>query len=154
LPAAQLPGPPGLGDIIVSGDGEQWTVLEVQRTTLSTRWRCTTRSLSVVYALDDAIVILKATYSKGVGGAAEPTWLPWLTGVRARIQPVASRIDNRHQSQQTVVRCSIFVAQNVAIDNTNRIQGPDGTIYKILGASGAEQIGQLQTIDAESTPWP
>ena len=59
-------------------------------TTLGTRWRCTTRSLVVVYGLDDTITILKATYVQGEGGAAEATWIPWRTGLRARIQPVQS----------------------------------------------------------------
>ena len=32
--------------------------------------------------------------------------------------------------------------------------GPDGTIYKIKAVNAAERIGELQTIEAEVTPWP
>ncbi len=154
LPVAELGQSPRLGDLIRSGDGRQWTVLEVRLTTLGTRWRCTTRSLAVVYGLDDTITILKATYVQGEGGAAEATWIPWRTGVRARIQPVQSRPGSQHESRQTITRCQIFVEDELALNPTHRIAGPDGTIYKVLGVTGAERLGELQTIEAEVTPWP
>jgi hypothetical protein len=153
LPVAELPDAPRLGDLIVGGQ-RRWTVLEVQRTTLGTRWRCIARSLAVVYGLDDTVTILKATYGKGTGGAAEATWFPWKTGVRARIQPVESRTGSRHEALQSVTRFQIFVEEELALDQSHRILAADGRIYKVLGVRGAERIGELQTIDAESTPWP
>ena len=154
LPVAELPEPPGLGDMLLDADGQRWTVLEVQCTTLGSRWRCVTRSLAVVHGLDDTITILRAIYAKGDAGAAQPTWLAWKTGVRARIQPVQSQAGSKHDAPQVVTRFQIFVAEEVALDTTNRIEGPDGAIYKVLGTSKAERIGELQTIDVESTPWP
>ena len=129
-------------------------MLEVQCTTLGTRWRCLSRSLAVVYGLDDAVTILKATYAKGAGGAAEPTWLTWKTGVRARIQPVESRTGSQHEALQSVTRCQIFIEEEIPLDQTHRIQASDGAIYKVLGVRDAERIGELQVIDAEATPWP
>ncbi len=154
LPVAELGQSPRLGDLIRSGDERQWTVLEVRLTTLGTRWRCTARSLAVVYGLDDTITLLKAAYAAGAGGAAEATWLPWKTGVRARIQPVQSSPGSQHESRQTIVRCQIFVEDEPVLSPMHRIAGPDGTIYKILSVSGAERLGELQTIEAEVTPWP
>ena len=154
LPVAELVEPPRLGDMIQSGDGRQWTVLEVRGATLAARWRCTTRSLAVVYGLDNTITILQATYVKGDGGAAEATWLTWRTGVRARIQPDQSSIASQHEARQTTTRCKIFIEEQLALDQTHRIEGPDGTIYKVLGVTCAERLGELQTIEAESTPWP
>jgi hypothetical protein len=49
----------------------------------------------------------------------------------------------------TTARYRIFVEENIALDHTCRIRGPDGTIYTITGALGAERIGELQVIEAE-----
>ena len=154
LPAADLPQPPRPGNVIAGGDRRQWTVLETQRAGLNAGWRCAARSLALVYGLDDAVSILQATYAKGPGGAAEPTWIPWRTGVRARIQPVQSQPENRHESRQTTAKFLIFVEEELALDPTHRIEGPDGAIYKVLAVRGAERLGELPTIEAELTPWP
>ncbi len=154
LPTGSLSDAPRLGDVIVDGDDRRWTILEVQLATLGTRWRCIARNLAVAYALDDTVVILKATYAKGEGGAAEPTWRIWKTGVRARIQPALADMATEHRARRTVVRYQIFVEEDVALDHTHRLQGPDGTIYKINASHGSERIGELQTIDADVTPWP
>ena len=91
----------------------------------------------MVYGLDDAITILKATYVMGDCGAAEATWLTWRTGVRARIQPVRSSVVAQHEARQTSSRFQIFVEGEFALDQTHRILAADGTIYKILGVTGA-----------------
>ncbi len=154
LPAGQLSDAPRLGDAIVDADGRRWTVLDVQLATLRTRWQCGTRDLAVAYGLDDTVTILKATYTKGDGGAAEATWLPWKTGIRARVQPAAADVDTQHRARRTIQRYRIFMEEDVALDPTHCIRGSDGTIYKIRGTVGAERIGQLQTVDVEVTPWP
>ena len=154
LPVAELAEAPRLGDVLCDAAGRHWTVLDVAQTTLGSRWQCTSRSLAVVYGLDDTITILQATYLKSSDGAMEPTWRPWKTGVRARIQPVSTRTDPRQQSRQTSSRHQIFVEESLSLNHTHRILGPEGTVYKVLGATAAQRIGELQTIDAEVTPWP
>ncbi len=153
LPVEELGGAPELGDVVVDGTGDRWTILEVQLATLQTRWRCMARNLVVAHALDDTIVVLKATYAKGVGGAAEPTWRVWKTGVRARIQPAETDVVTELAARQTVGRYQIFIAEDLALDHTHRIQGPDGTLYRVNGSNGAERIGEVQTIDADVTAW-
>jgi hypothetical protein len=154
LPVAELPEAPRLGDVLRDSSGRRWTVLEVAHTVLGTRWRCASRNLAVVHALDDTITVLRAVYAKGDCGAAEAVWRPWKTGVRARIQPVAAEIAANHQARQTSTRFRIFVEDDLVLDHTHRIQGPDGTIYKVLATRAAERIGELCSIDAEVTPWP
>jgi len=149
LPKEQLADSPRLGDAIVDGDGRKWTILDVQLATLQTRWRCSACNLAVVYAMDDTITLLKAAYTKGDGGAAEATWRPWKTGIRARIQPAAADVAAEHHARRTTTRVQIFVEEDVAADQNHRIRGPDGTIYRIRGTLGAERIGEFQTIDAE-----
>jgi hypothetical protein len=151
LPTQQLGDRPRLGDLIVDGQGQRWTILDVQLATLRTRWRCTARDLAVAFALDDTVTILEATYAKGEGGAAEPTWRTWKTGVRARIQPATADVGAKHQARQTTTRYEIFLEEDLALDHNHRIQGPDGTIYKVRATLGAGRIGELQSIDAEVT---
>ena len=154
LASEQLSDAPRLGDLIIDGNGQRWTILDVQLATLQTRWQCIARNLAVVYGLDDTVTILEATYAKGDGGAAEPTWQPWKTGIRARVQPAEVEVGTEHQARRTTRRVQIFVEEDVALDHTHRIQGPDGTVYKIHGSTGTQRIDQIQTIDAEATPWP
>jgi hypothetical protein len=149
LPNGQLSAAPRLGDAIIDAEGRRWTILHVQLTTLRTRWQCAACNLAVVYGLDDTITILKATYVKGEGGAAEPTWRPWKTGVRARIQPSTADVGTEHQARKTTCRCQIFVEEDLALDHHHRIQGPDGTLYQVRATLGADRIGELQAIDAE-----
>ena len=76
LPGGELGDGPRLGDVIVDADGRRWTILDAALCTLKTRWRCTARNLAVVYVLDDTVTILKASFTKSDGGAAEATWRP------------------------------------------------------------------------------
>jgi len=154
LPAEELTGVPRLGDVLVDAEGRRWTILDVQAAALQGRWRCASRNLAVVYALDDTVTILKASYTKEDGGAAEPSWRPWKTGVRARIQPLATTVATEHHARRTATRYRIFVEEDLTLDHTHRIQGADGTVYKVTGTTAAERIGELQTIEAEVTPWP
>jgi len=150
LPAQQLDDAPRPGDAIVDSDGRRWTILETQRATLQSRWRCATRNLAIVYGLDDTVTILKATYAKGNAGALEATWRPWKTGVRARIQPAATEVRTERQARRTNRRFRIFLEEDVALDHTHRIKAPDGTIYGIRGTNGADRIDEVQTVDAEA----
>jgi len=152
LPAEQLGSAPRLGDVIVDGDSQRWTILHVQLTTLGTRWKCVARNVAIAYGLDDTVTILAAGYAKSDAGALEPTWRRWKTGVRARIQPAAAEVDTEHQTRRTVRRFQIFLEEDVLLDRTHRIEAPDGTIYKVNGSNGAQRIGELQTVDAELVP--
>ena len=151
LPKEQLSEAPRLGDLIVDADNARWTILDVRLATLKTRWQCFARNLAVVHGLDDTLTILKATYTKGSGGAAEPAWNVWRTGVRARIQPAKAAVDVENQTRRSTRRFQIFVEEDVALDHNHRIQGPDGTVYRIRGTTGAQRIDEVQNVDAEVT---
>ncbi|NLF09771.1 MAG: hypothetical protein GX594_17600 [Pirellulaceae bacterium] len=141
LPAAELAEAPRLGDAILDGDGRRWTILSVKKATLGTRWRCETRDVSVAYGLDDTISVLKLV--------GESQWRTWLTGIRARIQPIETKIDADAESPSTTTRYRIFVEEDLELDHTCTIRGADGTIYSVTAAIGAERIGELQVIEAE-----
>ncbi|MEN6406840.1 MAG: hypothetical protein ABFC77_10240 [Thermoguttaceae bacterium] len=149
LPVAELPEAPRLGDVMVDGDSQRWTILEVKRNTLVARWRCAARNIAVVFGLDDTISVLKAAYVKSSCGAAEPVWRLWRSGVRARIQPIKTTIVADESARGVVASYRIFVEEELELDQTCRIRGSDGTLYAIKSTSGAERLGELQTIEVE-----
>jgi hypothetical protein len=147
LPASELSVPPQLGDVIVDADGQRWTVLDVKRTTRGARWRCVSRNLVVAHGLDDYVDVEKATYVKGDGGAEVPTWHTWKTGLRARIQPAEMRVEDEKQRRAGVARFKVFLLEDVALDPTCRIRGPDGTVYRVAGSRKSDRIDALMEID-------
>jgi len=147
LPAAELAEPPRLGDVIVDGGCARWTILAVKQTTLGARWRCETRNVSIAFGLDDTITVLKATGM--TDGYGMPIWRTWRTGVRARIQPESTTIVSGTQTPHTTTTYRIFVEEDLDLDHTCCLRGPDGALYTVTGASGASRIGEVQVIDAE-----
>jgi hypothetical protein len=144
LPIAELAVAPRLGDAILDGQNQRWTILEVKRTTLGARWRCETRNIAVAFGLDDTVSVLKAA-----DGASGPPWRTWKTGVRARIQPIETKITSTDEGSSTTTRYRIFVEDNLILDHTYSIRGADGTIYAITSVIGADRIGELEVIEAQ-----
>jgi hypothetical protein len=144
LPVAELPDAPHLGDVILDGDAHRWTILTVKKATLGARWRCETRNLAIAAGLDDTIAV-----QKNVGDSYTPNWQTWKSGLRARIQPHKTKIESDADTPSTTTTYRIFVEENVELDHTCRIRGPNGVIYTITGTLGAEQIGELQVIEVE-----
>lgn len=147
LPASELAAPPRPGDVIVDADGRRWTVLDVQQTVLGSRWRCVARNLAVVHGLDTYVDVEQATYTKGTGGAERATWHVWRTGLAARIQPAEIQVKDEHDRRTTAARFKVFLAEDLELDHTHRIKGPDGAIYRILACRKAERIDALAEID-------
>jgi hypothetical protein len=145
LPVAELPDAPQVGDAVLDGDGRRWVILTVKLATLGARWRCETRDLAIAVGLDDTISV-----QKNAGSASQPVWQTWKTGIRARIQPIQTIIDSDAETPSTTTHYRIFVEENVELDHTCRVLGPDGTIYTITAALGAERIGELQVIEADT----
>ena len=147
LPIAELTEEPRLGDAIIDGDGERWTILNVKRLTFGSRWRCEARNVAIAFGLDDTISVLKASYTKSPYGAAVPLWRLWKSGIRARIQPWDVQSDATTETHGSKVRYRIFIEEALDLDHTCCIRGPDGTVYTVIKTSGAERIGELQTIE-------
>ena len=147
LPSSETSTPPRPGDVIVDEDGRRWTVLDVEKTTLAGRWRCVARNLAVVHGLDQYVDVEKATYAKGDGGADRPTWQVWKTGLRAKIQPAQVEVRDEHDGRATAAGFKVFLAEDVAVDHTHRIKGPDGAVYRVTGYRKADRIDALVEID-------
>jgi hypothetical protein len=147
LPAAELPEAPRLGDLIVDADSRKWTILQVREVTEGRRWRCVTRNLAIVHGLDQKIDLERASYTKTPSGVLEATWQPWRTGLSARIQPRTLEVEKQQDRLASVAQFTVYLTENVPVDHTHRIKGPDGTRYRILGSRRAERIDALLEID-------
>jgi hypothetical protein len=140
LPAEELPDPPQLGDVILDASGCRWMILEVHGMTCGSRWKCVSRSLAIAHGLDDTISIMK--YS-----STDQTWEVWRTGIRARIQPFMMEVDDKNPDQSSKTRYRIILEESFSFDHTYRLRGPDGVPYRILWASGAPRLGELQMLE-------
>jgi hypothetical protein len=140
LPTAELPLEPRLGDVILDDNGQRWTILEVKRVTLGARWRCETKNVAVAFGLDDTISLLKTSDGD--------IWRTWQTGIRARIQPLETKISTDAYTSSTAKTYRIFIEETLELDHTCRIRGADGSLYSITRSTGAERIGELQVIEA------
>jgi hypothetical protein len=148
LPAAELADPPRPGDAIIDASGGRWTVLEVRLAAQGGRWRCVARDLAVAAGLDSYVDIEQAEYGKGEAGADAPAWHVWKTGLRARIQPVESRVETAEGRQATSVRYVIYLAEDVAVGHAHRLRGPDGAVYTVLAARKPARVDALVEIEA------
>ena len=148
LAAAELPAPPRLGDQIIDATAEAWTILETQLATCGSRWKCTARNLALAGGLNTYITILREVATKGPSGAVEPTFVPYASGVRARIQETSSVRGEQHGRQSGTVRAQIYLSEQILVDNGNRIQAADGTLYEVTGYERADSIASLFTINA------
>ncbi len=149
LPEAECAAAPALGDVLVDRAGGRWTVLSATLSVRLARWDCTCRNVALAYGLNDLVTIQRAAYSKDAEGVQVEHWRTWRSGVRARIQPQALQVVAEEGVRQTVRRCRIHLAEDLAIDHACRIVAPDAAVYRIVGSSGTEQIGGLQTLEAE-----
>lgn len=151
LPGGELSESPGPGDVIVDGDGHRWTVLDVRRTAGDLRWRCVARNLAIVHGLDRFVDVQKATYAKGDAGAETPAWKTWRTGLRAKIQPLKTEVRDEHERVLTHARYKVYLAENITLDHTHRIRGPDGTVYTVTGSRRADRIDALMEVEVVRT---
>lgn len=151
LPVSELPDAPQVGDVILDAEGRRWTVLDAEKASLGSRWRCAARNLAVVHGLDAYVDIEKATVTKGQGGAETRSWHTWKTGLSARIQPAGTEVRREHDRQVTVARFTIYLAEDVELDCTHRVRGPDGAVYDVAAVRKADRVDALMEIDAVQT---
>ncbi len=149
LAANELDAPPQLGDQIVDGEGESWTILHTRLATVSSRFECVARNLTIAAGLDTLITIRRERITKGPSGAAERSWEDYRSGVRAKIQEQAATRSEQHDRQSGIVTARIYVAEQIEVDNGFQIVARDGTTYEVTGFESPDEIGKLFVINAE-----
>jgi hypothetical protein len=154
LPASQVLSPPQMGATIADGQGQTWTILEVDHDTRSSRWRCWCRLLGLSVVLDDRIHVQQATWNKDDHGALVPTWSNWKPDLPARVQPIEAEIAARHEQRYARVTHLVYVAQSLEVNQNHRLLHPaTGTALHVIGYEKPERIDALLAIRATKTPW-
>lgn len=156
LSTSELDAEPGLGDAIVTLDAGTFTILGVERQTLSDRWRCIARNLQVSEALTERITILVAgELERNAFGAVRPSiWIEEATDVIARVQPTMSerRVEHNQAEFPDLATCVLLYSRD--LDNTRRIRQADGTLWKIERVGKKDRIDVLLEAELIRTPWP
>jgi head-tail adaptor len=149
VPRAECPAAPHPGDAIVDAGGNRWTVLDVNQTTLCARWECTCRDLAAAYRLHDTITVEQAETTAGPDGGSVTLWRTWQTGIRARIQPLATVVNAAADPPTAVKTSRIYLAEELPLDQRYRIRAADGTLYGVTGYTAAATPGNLPVVDVE-----
>lgn len=156
LSTSELDDEPRLGDAIETLDAGTFTVLSVERQTLSDRWRCVGRNLQVSEALNERVTILVAgELERNAYGAVRPSiWIEEATDVIARVQPTTSerRVEHDQAEFPDLATCVLLYSRD--LDNTRRIRQADGTLWKIERVGKKDRIDVLMEAELIRTPWP
>jgi len=144
LPVAELPDAPRLGDVILDGIGRRWTILAVKLATLGVRWRCETRDVAIAAGLDDAISV-----QKNAGDSASPICGH---GRPAFAREFSHRNDDRRERRIALheTRCESSSRRTSTWTYVSHPRRGWNRVHDI-NSTGADQIGQLQVVEVESS---
>lgn len=146
LPIEEVTGEPVPGGTITEGSTE-WTILTVDRDTLSDRWRCTCRNLVVTEQLNTVVTIEVASLAKGATGAHVETWSELLDDVRAKIQRMSATEKSEHGVRQLDRSYRAYMRERVDLRGKHRLVDSDGTVYLITGYRNPDRIDTLTEVD-------
>lgn len=136
------------GDVIVAAAGDRWTILSASPAAGGGRVRCVARNLAIANGLDRLIDVERAVYEKDDRGAIRAVWSTWRSGLAAKIQSIAAKNTGINGQEATLNEYRVFLAEQLELDHTHRIKGPDGRLYKIVGYKKPERIDALMEIEA------
>lgn len=153
LPAEETSFAPEVGMRLEDEAGTTWTILQVERLALGTRWTCWARDLVLVEGLAERVTIQRATWVKGDAGALHPEWEDWQVDLPARLQLQSASVQSEKQQRAGRARVKVFLAEQVLVDGNHRLVH-QGQVYNVLGYEKPDRIDQLFVIEAERVPWP
>ena len=144
--------PPRIGDSVIDGANECWTILSIEVRGNNSRLRCVTRNLRIVHQLDDRIEIQEALWEDGGSGPEIVGWTTLRTAVPARIQPERTTIDNTADPPTSTATYRVMLADETPLDHNHRLLGPDGSIYQLIEYTQAEHIDTLPVATVRKLP--
>ena len=141
---------PDLGAIIADSDGN-WRIVSAAKQTLNTRWRCVCRLLAIDPT--SIVTIQLATYSKGTGGAMEPTWAD-VADVNGQVHFKTASIEHANDARHSVSEVEVYFADAQTLTANHRILTADSTELKLKEWNGFDELMQLYTAKCEVVKWP
>lgn len=153
LSISQVTTQPELGSKVID-NLSTWTVLDVSRQTLGSRWRCVCRDLAVACGLDQRLTLERATRVKGASGAEALTWTVEARDLIGKAQILAAEGKVEHQNRHQPRTATIWLEDQRLVTVDHRFIGSDGTIYKVLSWEDPDRIDVLFKVLCEVTKWP
>lgn len=153
-PASETPTRAILGSTITDGDGRVWTIIQIHKQVLSSKWSVVCRELAIEETAATLITIQIATYVKDVHGAQVASWADLFTSVRAHVQPIEQTTEIEHDADETEELYRIILSEELAITTLTaqyRVIDADGAIYSVLKYERLSRIDTLPVIVAERT---
>jgi len=144
---------PPLGSVIVDGDGQRYTIIELAEQVLGAKYSATCRRLSIEAGLDTTVTIEQAAWTKSTAGEAVATWATLLAGQRARVQPVAQTTEIEHDARETNQRYDVILEreppESVLAKFTSgvRVRDAEGSTYRVERYVAAERIDRLPKLE-------
>lgn len=143
-------GTPIMGGRIEDADGNVWNIIEVNKVTSATCWRCFCRLSQVVEAGTDTLVtIKKRTSTKAPEGDSVWTYSVIKSHVRARIQQIGAAREFSKGMRTNNLTARIMFHEQYLMDENYRIEDVDGTAYDFVSDDGRDSITGLYVVTAE-----
>jgi hypothetical protein len=149
---------PSAGDFILDVEKTLWSIGQVERLTLKTRWQpwCKKVSLRPETAVD--LKIYKATFRKDSSGAAQPKFKLWKE-TKGHINELASEIEvetggSQFNRRRLKITHQIFIADQLDIQAGWKIVDSTGATWNINRVTGKTSIGVAVTLDVEKSRTP
>ena len=146
LAVSSIEVPIEVGMRIVDGESQSWTVLEVKRCLLGTRYECLTRRLHLEPS--ELVILQRATWSKGESGAALAEWMDVLVDLPAHIQRLEEEAEVSHRRRTIRVTHRVYFDSPLQLDDNHRLLGADGAVYDIVGLQHMQRIDAMQVVHA------
>jgi hypothetical protein len=134
---------PAIGDAIIDGSGDCWTILSIGELGAKTRLRCLSRNLYFVHGLNNRVDIEQAIWEDSGSGPEIVGWSTLRSAVPARIQPDQITVDTQATPPTSTATFRIVLGDVLVLDHNHRIVGTDGTVYQMIAFAQAERTDVL-----------
>ena len=150
---------PEVGYLILdrADDSRQYTILQVDEASQSSRYRCTCRNLALTDGLSDTIEVWSPTYRKDAAGGDVGEFLPKYQGVQCKVQEVSGTDVEEHSRQGTALEYRITLGRRLYVDSTDQVrwmkQGEPPMLLNLLSHEGADSLSRLQVLVCKRGLW-
>ncbi|MEX2316324.1 MAG: head-tail adaptor protein [Pirellulales bacterium] len=144
--------PPRLGDTLIDGAENCFTILAVEQLRAASRLRCETRNLSLVYELNDRVEVQQAVWEDTGGGPEIVGWTTIRAALAARIQPERLEVDNESSPATATATYRIILGEQIELGADWRFVDPLGNIYQLVEYIQGDRIDALPVATVVKQP--
>lgn len=151
IPVRLLPVQPRPSDEIIDEDGNTYVVLLADVATAKTRYRVTTRNLTLAYGLRDIVSVWQGKTSSHDLQRVQEFERKHIR-IAARIQPMDRVIETVRGKRLTVDRVRIYLSRRFPdLTADDQIRHGD-TTYTVVSINDIETLGELFSVEAVVSP--